>query len=480
MARPYPSDTLQPKGELEFKEIKPGLFRAFFSPPIEALPAHVSEPENYKRPIFDIDRTQMRIIIYPYQVWSMHPMNSKYYILTSISVDLPEDWKSYIPDVVDIDEFMAHALPPALVEDYNYGLGFRKSYRHLVSILESFEIQELNITSKGQTNIDILGKKASIKRSDLEKICRTIDNIGQRTQKVAASLKREAVSDLFAQLLASKKSESGLKLNSADVAKKIGISTRFLAGGATKKEQKEAMDVIRINGKKIINDQPGELIKLRNDIELVTLEELIDRFEAMLDKPLYESHWQKLFNENPFILNMAFGIPIVKIQEQASVGGRKLSGAGEKITDFLVKNNITNNAAIVEIKTPETKLLNPKEYRAGVFGPSPEVTGAVNQVLDQIFVFQTEINSLKATSREYNLESYSVMGILIVGTSLPTINEQKSFELFRGNSKNLQIITFDELLAKLKSLHSFLCSEGSPKAITTQEKTLEGEDDLPF
>jgi len=35
-------------------------------------------------------------------------------------------------------------------------------------------------------------------------------------------------------------------------------------------------------------------------------------------------------------------------------------------------------------------------------------------------------------------------------------DEQKSFEIYRRNSKNVQIITFDELLLKLKQLHGFL------------------------
>lgn len=35
-------------------------------------------------------------------------------------------------------------------------------------------------------------------------------------------------------------------------------------------------------------------------------------------------------------------------------------------------------------------------------------------------------------------------------------DEKKSFEMYRRNSKNVQITTFDELLLKLKQLHEFL------------------------
>jgi hypothetical protein len=57
------------------------------------------------------------------------------------------------------------------------------------------------------------------------------------------------------------------------------------------------------------------------------------------------------------------------VQDQASIGGRKLSGSGEKIADFLVKNSLTNNTALFEIKTPQSKILNDKPYRAGVYTP---------------------------------------------------------------------------------------------------------------
>lgn len=478
MARPYPSDTLQPKGKLELENGKPGFYRAFFTPPVEALPKQAS-PGNYRRPILDINTIDKRLTIYPFVVWSLQPMTARYYSLKSINLDLRWSMEAYFAESEDIETLLSEELPDAFIEDYNYGLGFRKSYRPIATMLEQLEIKTLDVTWKGSTEIDLDAKKVCIKRSDLERMCKCIDSITQRAQRVSASLKAETISGLFLQLLSGKNPEEINKGANIELAKRMG-SARLTPGGANKKEQKDAIEVIRKNGKKIMNEQPSELIKLRNDIELVTLEQLISKFEAMLTKQLPESHWQKLFDENPFILNMAFGIPILKVQGQVSVGGRKLSGAGDKIADFLVKNSITNNTAIIEIKTPATKLISPKEYRSGVFSPSIELSGAINQILDQIFQFQNEITSLKFASREYDLESYAVTGILIAGVSLTGSDEQKSFELYRGNSKNIQIITFDELLAKLKDLYSFLCPVDGPKPAQTQDTIAVSDDDLPF
>ncbi|MCV5349372.1 DUF4263 domain-containing protein, partial [Escherichia coli] len=85
---------------------------------------------------------------------------------------------------------------------------------------------------------------------------------------------------------------------------------------------------------------------------------LISSYEDLLIKKTKEDTWQELFNQNPFILSLAFGYCAIKISDQASVGGKRLSGDGEKITDYLIKNSITNNLALIEIKKPSSVLLN--------------------------------------------------------------------------------------------------------------------------
>ena len=205
-------------------------------------------------------------------------------------------------------------------------------------------------------------------------------------------------------------------------------------------------------GKYFIREGTSAQQMSRNEI----LERLIMRYEDMIGQKLKEQNWQVFFTENPFILSLAFGYPVIKVQDQAWVGGCKLSGLGEKIADFLVKNSMTNNTAIVEIKTPQADLLNKTPFRSGIYTPSSELTGAINQALDQKYQFQTHIASVKHNSRIYHMESYSVHCCLIIGVTPSDEDQQKSFELFRGNSKYVEIVTFNELLEKLKQLRDFL------------------------
>lgn len=481
MPIPYSTNILQPKGQLEIEETKPGFYRTMYIPPVEVLPDPNSKPEDFKKLIVDINQKENVLTIYPFQVGGFFSMKNKYSKLFVISFDMEWYADNFLPPDEDkIQTLLSYVLPEAFIDNYNFGFGFRKNYKPILSMLEGFDISKLHITIKGTTKFDLQKKEASIKKSDFEKMSKAINKITQRFQKASFKLKRDTVSDIFSQLLTNATLDNTNDTIASELAKTIGNSTRFMYNGATKKEQSEAIEVLRQNSKKIISEQHGEFLKLRNEIELVSLEGLISKFEAMLDKKLSETQWQRLFDENPFILTMAFGTPVINVHSQASVGGTKLAGSGNKIADYLVKNTITNNVAIVEIKTPNTKLINIKEYRGGVFAPSNEVTGAINQILDQIHHFQTSINTLKAESREYNLESYSVQAILIAGRSVDGLDERKSFELFRGNSKNVQVVTFDELLMKLKNLYSFLNSTSKPATKITTHESLHSGDELPF
>ena len=207
----------------------------------------------------------------------------------------------------------------------------------------------------------------------------------------------------------------------------------------------------------ISESRPERLVRLKNDLELANLENFIDRFRGMLEEGRGEPVWQEFFEENPLILSLAFGCPIIRVGPQASVGGRKLFGGGEKITDFLMKNKVTNNAAVVEIKTPGAKLVT-REFRSGVFSPSGTLSESIVQALDQRYQFQRDIFGIKVRSGIPDIETYAVQCCLVIGTMPEREDEKKSFELFRGNSKDVQILTFDELLEKLVQLRDLLAS----------------------
>jgi hypothetical protein len=413
------------------------------------------------------------LIIYPINTLPNSDfLQPKYDKIKSITL---EGFGYEMPETLEEVEDLLENLPTGFVKDYDFGLGLQKDYRFIINAIEeNTEITNLLISNKEKTlinqsismgfnifkNIDLDAEFDSYMlnydeydaiRRGVDKITRDYQSNGRTDKSIFAynALLNIANPEKYPEKHRPYKKDTILKFISDNDVDQVDLSVA---------DQKEVINLISKNKKKLAEQQPKALMKLHNDIELVTLENLIQKFEEMLNKSLSEREWQKLFNENPFILNLAFGFPIIKVGEQVCVGGGTIFGNGEKITDFLVKNNITNNTALIEIKTPCTKLLN-KAYR-GIYPPSNELSGSINQVLDQKYKFQKQIATLKENSRIYNFESYSVSCVLIIGRMPEDDDRKKSFELFRGNSKDVEIITFDELLEKLKQLRIFLSSDG--------------------
>ncbi|MFT3703103.1 MAG: hypothetical protein QM802_12070 [Agriterribacter sp.] len=131
MSKSYFDNSLQPSGEIEFKEIKPGVYRAFFTPAEENLTRYIDDAEDYTSPIFDIDVNMNLLTVRPFQVRGFFMMSSKYKILQSITVEYKEQYAEKIPTPENVENFLARILPIAFVQDYNYGLGFKQGYRLL-------------------------------------------------------------------------------------------------------------------------------------------------------------------------------------------------------------------------------------------------------------------------------------------------------------------------------------------------------------
>lgn len=353
-------------------------------------------------------------------------------------------------------------LPSAFIKDYDYGLGLAKPYRFIVDAVEKLSsCTEIMISKEGETSIDVKQNSFHISFDDFESARKSINNIHDIALTAAQCVKEGTIHNLLAERVG--QSKISVSTGRHPLRKKI---TSVCQGeeSLSGENQEMILDVLTKNTKSIVESRPEKISKLRNDIELASLEILITRYEEMIGKKPDERCWQAFFNENPFILSLAFNYPIIKIQDQASVGGRRISGGGDTIADFIVKNSMSNNTSIIEIKTPQTKLLNKAPFRDGVYAPSGDLTGAINQVLDQKYQFERHITQIKENSSIDDIHSYSVHCCLIVGTMPSDEQIRKSFEQFRGNSKNVEIVTFDELLIKLKEFLEFLTSAESDLA----------------
>jgi hypothetical protein len=213
---------------------------------------------------------------------------------------------------------------------------------------------------------------------------------------------------------------------------------------------------------------PESVRKLNTAVGIQSLKSAFDLWKKNQNNS-NEEFWQQTLTENSFVLEYVFSWPCSVVKEKAYVGGKSVSNTGGKIVDFLMKNQMTANAALIEIKTPNTPLLG-KEYRQGVNNISADLSGSVLQVLDYKQSLIEHYHSL--TRRQMNLFSaFDPKAVVIIGNtalSLQNSKDKKSFELFRNQFNNVAIITFDELFNKTANL------------IEVLENVTEEEDDVPF
>ena len=138
---------------------------------------------------------------------------------------------------------------------------------------------------------------------------------------------------------------------------------------------------------------------------------------------------------------------------------------------------------MIEIKTPETKLLG-REYR-NVYTISSELSGAINQLLS----YKDEIQKNYYTVlRDETSQLINPKCILIIG-KLNDLNMNErgknSFEIFRRDLKDIEIVTYDELFGKIELfLNLFFKKDndsGEENAVEEiSDNNLEYPDDIPF
>lgn len=184
-----------------------------------------------------------------------------------------------------------------------------------------------------------------------------------------------------------------------------------------------------------------------------------------------EALWQKFFEKNPWIFG--YGLSYIYLSgftdkklEQV-VQGFEIGKSGKRADALLRTRGAVSNLCFVEIKTHKTPLLSAKPYRAGCWAPSAEAAGGVAQVQGSVSSAVDSLQRLLSlhddqgfpTGEEafnFSPRSFLVVGDLheFVQDSGVSSEKMRSFELYRGNTTNPEILTFDELFERARFIVS--------------------------
>jgi len=193
--------------------------------------------------------------------------------------------------------------------------------------------------------------------------------------------------------------------------------------------------------------------QLQEERELVLAE-----YSTMLeDDSLGEASWQDFFETHSWIFGYGLRYQILRtIQAQPNYGGGTVTGRGGQRGDFLATTEATVRfTTLVEIKKPQEKLLESHQYRNGAWGVSNELAGAVSQVQVNCSTWEIE-GSRTESNRELmtadGIYTIKPRGIVVIGNlkELDNRDKRNSFEQFRSNLSNPEIITYDELYERAR------------------------------
>lgn len=312
----------------------------------------------------------------------------------------------------------------------------------------------LVVANKGSTSwID--DDTIQINENELDSLRRRFNRIRQAARDAAKRSKQTAAND---ELLAKIDPARFVRLSRTNVRLvefPVGKGARSVSARERIERQSAVRDV-RDNLPVLATEAPRELLHLRAEIERVTLTGMIDRFEALLGGQLSESQWQRFFEDNVFVLSLLFARPVRLLHTQFHAQGSGLSGAGAQIGDFLLAEH-GQALAIVEIKTPSTELMLKSPYRnSQVFAPTSHLSGAITQTLFQQSSLRSNWLLHRADTRLTHSQPDAIKCFVIAGTVPEDDSQRRSFEIFRSACKDVEVVTFDELLAKLRLLLNHL------------------------
>jgi len=173
-----------------------------------------------------------------------------------------------------------------------------------------------------------------------------------------------------------------------------------------------------------------------------------------------ELAWQYFFNENPWIFGYGLDYRFMGIlQKEFSASGTEADGSGQVNGDFLIGDK--KFTTFVELKKPDTPLFKNSTTRSGAWKLSTDLMEAKSQILEQKASGQIKLEKETihdSDGNEIKQKSYDSKVILILGNwdqikndvDLVKQTKIKTFELFRRDSRNVEIITFDELFERAK------------------------------
>jgi len=182
-----------------------------------------------------------------------------------------------------------------------------------------------------------------------------------------------------------------------------------------------------------------------------------EREGVRTDQP--EKAWQHFLGHNEWIFGFGLDYRFLGIlQEETVVGSSDLAGRDAPVVDFLL--GATHFTVLVEVKQPGTPLFGGSRARSGAWRLSTDLMESVSQILQQKadWLVKAATHAAGNYDRDGALIRHRTADpkcILVIGSDnafsgsdMEREAKFRTFELFRRDSRNIDIFTYSELFER--------------------------------
>ena len=225
------------------------------------------------------------------------------------------------------------------------------------------------------------------------------------------------------------------------------------------KEDKELLDSLtHLQGDNRINflEKMRDSSLTKQDLDILTGRKdglVLFHRKLYVEKDWNEPQWQNFFSENTWIFGYGLDYRFLSIlQKEAAVSDVDVDGKNTVNSDFLMGSN--DFTVLVELKRPDTLLFESGKNRSHSWRLSQYLVHAVSQILAQKAAWEIKSsrtnydeNGCPITQRTSDPKAILIIGKKdeIDGNPRDFEIKKKTFELYRRDSRNVEILTYDEL-----------------------------------
>ncbi len=173
--------------------------------------------------------------------------------------------------------------------------------------------------------------------------------------------------------------------------------------------------------------------------------------------------WHHFFKNNDWILGLNVDIKFIReFHDEQKVGIENSKGSGSPRTDLL---GVSDYTTLIELKHSGTKIFKKEKNkaRANTWDFTSDFIEGISQCLGQKFALDRSYELKKYINESGNIldqnQTFTIdpKTVFIVGNrkiefphnmEIDNYTRSQTFELFRRNNRNIDIVTFDELFER--------------------------------